>query len=418
MSRILSELLGAEEPFFSQTIKELETASDSEGIDIRLSTDIEQKISARARELGLDPKDINGRELYHGLQGLVAMHETFLAKAIGLDDPTDVDEAISKVKTKLDSLSLPRSAWVLKHSVARRLLKQMPPKKVMKQLGYRSIDSMLKRENISELYGALRFSESLQWQQRFIKTYKHLRPQDFESRDIEILTLSGKKWGNSSENFVRDKRVNITHLKELGVVIMLPLPVKHLQGACLALILLTLHYIDEIRSYSSLFKLNQVKPDFANLLIKTLIYDPSTAVTLLGKPIHWRVVRRHFGKSSSSPYPEIFEPHLQAEDLFWRRTEEILYRIEPALKFWEDMDYCGIYFNTRPVSFNLMDNVVNYCNNIEYGNQVIFHFQSSLWSELLTRYIGQKKLEEEVLKQIDNSLNKTNIMSMTEGLNL
>lgn len=49
------------------------------------------------------------------------------------------------------------------------MLKLTPPRKVMRQLGYRSIDSMLKRESIYELYVAMRFVESQEWLQAFTK---------------------------------------------------------------------------------------------------------------------------------------------------------------------------------------------------------------------------------------------------------
>jgi hypothetical protein len=156
MSRILSDLLGAKEPLFTQTLQELESASNSSGIDINLATEIDQKGQAKIRELGLDPSDTSSKELYHALQGLTARHDMFLSQIMGVDDPMNVEEVLSKVTNMINRLPLTRTAWVLKHAAARKLLKEMPPKKVMKQLGYRSVDSMLKRENIAELFGALR----------------------------------------------------------------------------------------------------------------------------------------------------------------------------------------------------------------------------------------------------------------------
>ena len=97
-------------------------------------------------------------------------------------------ETLTKIKAKVDKLDIPMTCWAIKHSVAKKLLKQTPPKKVMKLLGYRSVDSMLKRENIDELFGSLRFVESDQWLIMFVKTYKKLQPQDFETRKIKIRT--------------------------------------------------------------------------------------------------------------------------------------------------------------------------------------------------------------------------------------
>jgi hypothetical protein len=403
MSRVLSELLGAREPLFTQTIQELEQACDKPGVDIRLTAELDQSVQLKTRELGFDPSDSRGQEIYHGLQALTAVHDSFLAKACGITDPEYIEEVLHLIKAKVDNLDLPRSCWALKHSVARKLLKQMPPKKVMKHLGYRSVDSMLKREHIAELFSALRFAESAQWLERFIRSYKKLGPQDFESRDIELIVLAEAKWGSLAHEYVNHKRQNVTHLKELGVVALLPLPIKRLRGITLAVMLLTLHYIDEIRAYSAHFKLQQVKPNFATTLIKTLIYDPQNAVSLLGQPVHWRLVRKHFGRPEGTSYPEIFEPHVQLDDLRWQRSEETLYRIEPALKFWEKMDYVGVFQDGRAVSFNLMDNVVNYCNDVSYGEQVSYHLGNSIWNELTLRYMAEKNLEDAILSQLDTN---------------
>ena len=414
MSRILSELLEAKEPLFTQSIKQLEEASGSPGVDIRLSAEISSKVQHKLKELGLDHKDTTGKELYFGLQGIVKIHDGFLAKAIGATDPADVQELLPKILAKVRSLDMPKSCWVLKYSVAKKLLKDMPPKHVMKHLGYKSIDSMLKREKIAEIYGALRFGESHEWLERFIKGYKHLSSSDFEKRDIEITMMDAKKWGTMTQSFVEEKKHNITHLKELGVIYILPIPIRQMQGITITILPLLIHYINEIRLYSAYFKFQQVRPHFGGILVDTLISDPAHHAVMAGTHIHWRVLQRYYGRLKHNEHPEIFEPHVQSEDIHWRKAEEILYHIEPALKFWEDMDYVGQVYDGAPLSFNLMDNVLSYCNSLEYDERVTFHFRESLWNELMARYLGQENLEREVLKQLDNDVLEPELL-LTNG---
>lgn len=415
MSRYLSELLEAPEPVFSHAIRELEAASGDKGVDIRLSNELEQKAKLKSRELGLDPVDSTPKELYHSLQMLVAKHDNFLAKSMGVKDPADVEAILHRIQLMIDKLNFNRAAWVLKPAVARRLLKAQPPKRVMKQLGYRSVDSMLKRENIIELFVGARVTESPDWLNRLVKSYRRLEPSDFETRDIEILRLSNDKWGKATHDYVTSKRANVTHLKELGVVAILPLPLERLKGLTLTILLLVLHYIDEIRSYSTFFKLRQVKPDFAGTLVQTILHDPANAATVVGRPIHWRTVRRHFGRPEIH-HPDIFQPHLQAEDLSWSSSESTLYKLEPALKFWEGLEYTGTISKARPVSFNLLDNAISYCNDLDYTHQSIYHFQTNLWNELMARYLGEKPLEAVVLAQLEESLTEPGLLPLTEGI--
>ncbi|MDB5185878.1 MAG: hypothetical protein JWL85_401 [Candidatus Saccharibacteria bacterium] len=410
---MLSELLGASEPLFTISLEQLERGSANPSADVRLTAEIIGKTHMQMKALGLDPRDTTGKELYQALMNLTAKHDTFLANRLGGKDPEDVHEMLPLIKRMAERIDIPKDAWVLKHSVAKKLLKACPPKKVMKQLGYRSIDSMLKREPIDEIYGALRFAESPQWLENFLQKYKKLTPADFETRRIEIIHLDSKKWGATTESFVHKKRHNITHLKELGVILMLPMPMTRMRGITITALPLLLHYINEIRLYSAYFKMQQVNHKFGEILVDTLIADPSHHAVMAGQHIHWRVIQRYFGKLEKESHPEIFEPHVQPEDLHWRKAEEVLYRLEPALHFWHDMDYVGLSMDERPVSFNLMDMAVSYVNQLPYGSHAIYHFRESLWNEIFMRYMGQRALENQVLKQLDNEMIEPETMAFS-----
>jgi hypothetical protein len=418
MSKMISEMLGASEPLFSIAVQQLERASGHPSADVRLSAEIIGKIHLKTRELGLDPRDTTGRETYHALMHLVKKHDEFLAKRLGGTDPADVQDMLPRIKKTVEDLHIPKTAWVIKASVAKRLLKATPPKKVMKHLGYRSVDSLLKRENVAELYGALRFVESPEWLNMFVGKYKNLKPTDFESRPIEIIHLKPEKWAGVTQEFVNAKRHNTTHLKEMGVILMLPMPVNRMPGITITALPMLLHYINEIRLYSSFFKMQQVRHDFGDILVDTLIADPSHHAVMAGQHVHWRVIQRYFGKLENEHHPEIFEPHVQPEDLHWRKAEDILYRLEPALHFWKDMDYVGIMTDNKPVSFSLMDMAVSYVNNLSYENRAIYHFRESLWNEVFIRYMGQKSLENQVLKQLDNEMlePETIALSLRKGI--
>lgn len=411
MSKLLSELLDAKEPMFSHAIKQLELASGNQSADLRLTSEISGKIYMKAKELGLDPKDTTGRELYHALLELVKKHDAFLAHRMGVDDPEDVHAVIRELKAFIDDMELHRKVWVLKQSVAKRLLKACPPKAIMKHLGYKSVDSMIKREKVTELFAALRFAEDPKWLNKFLETYKKLKPSDFETRNLEIIVLDKDKWGGITEAFVHKKRHNLTHLKELGVIVLLPMPIDRMRGMVITVLPLLLHYYNEIRLYSAFFKMQQVKPKFGEILVETLIADPDSHAVMAGQNIHWRVIQRYFGKLENESHPEIFEPHVQPEDLHWRKAEEVLYKMEPALHFWYDLDYVGVMYDGRPVTFNLMDMAISYVNDLSYEQRAIYHFRESLWNEIFIRYMGQRTLERQILKQLDNEMISPELLS-------
>ncbi len=398
MCKNLAELIQAEQPLFSIMVEQLERASGRPSIDVRLLAEVIGKVHLKTRALGLDPHDTTGPELYHALQDLVAKHDSFMAKRLGAKND-DVEDVLSKVKPFVDNLAIPKSAWVMKYSAAKRLLKQTPPRQLMKHLHYRSVDSMLKRESICEVFGSMRFVESQAWQKSFMRKYSTLSPMDFETREIEIINLEGEKWHGIVEGFVKNGRNNIAHVKELGVVMILPLPVEHLPGISITTLTKVLHSINEIRLYSSYFKLQQVSNQFGARLWSALLNDPDH-VFVAGHKVHWRTMHGHFTKNSFVKHIELFEPHLQLEDLEWRKAEAVLYAIEPALYFWFDMDYVAAHRSSDSISFNLMDNALNYVNRLPYENRLAVHFNNSLINELMMRYIGEPPMENLIVKQL------------------
>ena len=385
-------------------LNQLEQSSGRPSVDVRLIADISTNIRQKIRELGLDPNDTTDKELYHALQNMTALHDEYLAKAIGTDSKAQLVDQLKAIQHAVITMPVPRSCWVIKHSVAKKLLKMLPPKNVMKQLGYKSIDSMLKRQPIAEVFTAIRFMESSAWQTRLVKSYRKLTPSDFETRNVEVLVLDREHWGDAADTFIYKQRHNITHLKEFGVIMILPIPVRKLKGVIITVLPLALHYLNEIRSYSAFFKMQQVRSDFGDILVRTILDDPKSNATIAGQAVHWRIIQRHFGKTSGQVRPESFEPHVQIEDLFWQKAEEVLYQLEPALKFWEGMDYSASRKSNLAVPLGLMDNAVSYCNKLPFGSHSNGHFKESLWNEIYARYIGQEALENAVMEHLNDEV--------------
>jgi hypothetical protein len=71
MPSMLQKLLGIDERLFEAGIKALEKSTGNAGIDVRLIADLIENGHKCMRQLGLDPADTEGRELYHSLMASV-----------------------------------------------------------------------------------------------------------------------------------------------------------------------------------------------------------------------------------------------------------------------------------------------------------------------------------------------------------
>ncbi|MCD8561628.1 TIGR00730 family Rossman fold protein [Candidatus Saccharibacteria bacterium] len=405
MAKFLSDLLDAEEPIFTQALRQLEEVSGRSGADTKLIGDITSMAHESMRALGLNPAAATGEEVYYALQSRVEADMKRLTGIIGATDSEDVRHLVPFMIEAANKVSFNRKVFVLKHDKAKELLRQMPPKQLMKKLGYDSVEAMFEGEDFDEIYTALRFSEGAEWLNEYNELFKHVTPADYEERDIRILQMDHNKYVDLATHFVQKKLHNVTHTKEMGTIVVVPMHARKMRGLVLKTLPLLLHYLNEVKLYSTFFKLQSKKPDFGKIVVETLIADPGTGSQMVGKRVHWRVIQRYLGRHKEDSIEKAaFEPHVQPEDLHWRRAEELLYEIDPELEFWKDRDYVGLNYDGFPVAFNLFDVSFAYSNKEEYDGRYAYHFRESLWNEIFVRYMGFKNLADQVLAQLDNDM--------------
>lgn len=407
MTRFLSEALGAVEPVFSRSLQQLEHAAGRPGADIRLTADIIQKTRVKIAELGLDPADTTGPELYSALMRRLENDEQTARQALGLADDAAPDSIVASVAQFLAKQDQPNNCFVVKASVAKKLLRKKPPKLAMKQLGYRSVDSMLKHESAAELYAAAVIAETNSWHRTFREQYVKLTPSDFETRKISLLHPTTKRWQQLAKDYVAKSKHNMLSFPELGSVVLLPLD-QAVDGLTIATVLLAAEAMNSIRAHSSYAKLQQVKPDFGKIIQKSSLEEPYTSAQLAGQPVPWRMIQRYYARFTDSYHPEIFEPHVQSEDLSWAPGEEALARLDAHLSFWQGTAMLGLVHEGAVVSCNALDVALGFCNHLPFIDRVAHFAQDNLWHELMMRYLHQENLEAAVHRQLAGELVEEN----------
>lgn len=407
MAKFLSDLLDAEEPVFTQAIHQLEDVSGRTGADVKLIGDITSMAHENIRQLGMNPAASTGEEVYYALLGRVESDIKRLVRIIGADvsRAEDVQYLVPFMIEAANKVKFNRKVFVLKREKAKDFLRQMPPVQLMKKLGYDDVEKMFAAEDFDEIYTALRFSEGAEWLTKYDELFKQVTPQDYEERDLRIIQMDHDKYVDLAEHFVQKKLHNVTHTKEMGTIVVVPMHARKMRGLALKTLPLLLHYMNEVKLYSTFFKLKSVQPNFGKTVVETLIADPGTGSQMAGKRVHWRVIQRYLGKHKEDAIDKVaFEPHVQPEDLHWRRAEDLLFEIDPELTFWKDRDYVGLNYDGFPVAFNLFDVSFAYSNKEPYEGRYAYHFRESLWNEIFVRYLGFKNLADQVLSQLDNDM--------------
>jgi hypothetical protein len=376
-------------------LRELEHASGRQSHDIRLTNEIHRLLQEKLAELQLDPHDTTGKELYAVLGERLKRDEELVSRAIqtqkaGTDDP------IAQVAATLRHLPIPKRSFALKTTVAKRMLKTLAPKKTMKTLGYRSLDSMLKHEPTASLYAAAWLLETEAWRKRLVSGYTKLEAKDFEVRDISFEHPTTARWQALSDTVVAQQRHHVLAFKELGAVVLLPLPSERPPLATLTSLVFGLHGLNEVHASGIYLQLHQVKGQFGRQVQAVVTESPIIASSLLDKAVPWSLAQRYFARYGQLLKTEIFEPHVQLGDIMWHPVESVLASIEPALAFWQNTAHLGLLHDGQPVSCNLTDSLLSHCNKLPYQKRLSHNMQESLWNELQLRYLNYDKLEQSI----------------------
>lgn len=398
MTRFLSESLQAKEPEFRLSLRGLETASGQPSHDIHLTNEISQAVKTKIKSLGLDPDNTTAEELFETLKERLKEDDKRLTKNLRTLAASKVSaeaDPIDGVKLALKSLSTTK-AYALKSSRLKSLLRSLSPKKTTKALGYRSVDSMLKRESPNLVAAAAWLSESPSWQKRLIDSYKKLTPSDFEDREVDLLYPKNSHW----QKIAASRPSNLISFNELGVIVFLPFKNHDLApGQLTSLAALALHQLNEIRATSAYLKLTQVKSGFGGRVAGVALDEPRLQSNFLGQALPFKLLQ-HYYKHMESTLKAELEPYLELEDMAYRSIERSLSLIEPNFNFWNDSSYLGLVDGHKPVSLNILDSALNLVNSRSFDKRLAHYYQDSLWHELLLRYFKHKPVNQAVIGEL------------------
>jgi len=370
----------------------------------------EATIRNRLDFLGLGRK-ITAKQIYDALISKIEADNDELFKV--LDSPSaSISSDWQRVLEIAQNISDKQKGLFLKQEKAVELLKNQPPQKILQVLNYKSVDELLEKENIFEIFSALRFVEGNEWlNENFFKQYESLKPDDFEKREIEVLALP-ERWVQIAQNFIKHKYHNISHLKELGIIYIIPLSLN-ISGETMRNFSLIFHYFNEVKFYSELFeKFAGDANSFAKNLISLLrgdAIDEHLPRPAPGKT-QWLIIQRYLAKDDENDW-RLFEPHINPEAMHWERAEkmlvkagEVLNNFSADLAFWQNFNWIGDYFGTEAgidvlVSFNLIDTAMSLVKEKELI-KYLYHHQEALWNKIFTEYFNEEKIEEMMKENI------------------
>ena len=399
MSRFLSEALGKDEPRYKQAIMGQERRSGHPSNDLRLTSKVIREVRSKVIELGLDPSDTTSEELYYALNHKLAAQEKQLNKYLrslvvkNVNAEANLSDGLIELVKMLDSKD---NNFALKCSVLKKQLKQNPPKKVMKLLGYRSVDSMLKLEPVQLVMLAINFYESEAYIVNFYQKHKKFTAADFETRRLKLLMPKSKKWQKVLDEIKSKTGLVLISDYETASIILLPINNQPTNGYLSVVIANLVSEISIIYSVSNYLKLHQVNKDFGQKLVGIIEREPYLDATAVGSKISFRAAQHKLKELDSSP-----SPHISLEEIEPVNLLANLGDLVEDFKFWQDTDFLAFVKAAQTTSLNLLDVALNLANNLPFSNRKLDHLRHSLTQELNKMYIDSDQVVDSLYQEDD-----------------
>ncbi len=391
----IHDILGIDSRGFRHALVVLEKTLGGASHDVRLLGDISAKLAAIIAGFGLDPRDTTPEELYAVLRRQVSHDNERLAKALGVEQPDNVRQAAPLIIRAMKKQYEGYECFAVKSSSLKKILKQVPPKQLMKAMHYRSIDSMLKHEQTSRIVVLARYTEDNDWSYKYAAAVADLSARDFEVRAIELMWLDKPELADALAGTLPRHHL-VLHAKEVGCIAVVPGKTKQIPSFLIRTIGLITHYIQEIMSASTYTKSMLGRSDFGQRLQQSLSDGQDSHITLAGYPLHWRAL---YGAVHRAKLQEMFPPHISEPD--WRQAtaNNYLSQYNSHITRWADNGYV-LMRHKNPVSCNVIDVAIDDSYKLEFGRHSLKFARRELEQELFSRYLSEPRVYNVILRRL------------------
>lgn len=408
MSSFLANLLSQDKNVFGKYISTLENSSGNLQFDVKLTSEIKLRTTYKIRALGLDPSNVTANELYYSLRNLVGVHDRFINKKLSIENHQDQMTTLNRIINFSIKSAGSNQCYAVKLTSLNKIFKNNPPKYLVKILGYRAYESMIKRQNSYMLLAACKMTENEEWHREFINQISKLNSTDFELRKLNISLVNDQKYEPIVKNYIGKKKTNVLVIPEIGRTFVLPLKQSKLEGFTILTFAQIIDSLKQILTFSVYASYHKFSSDFGALQSEYILNKDKEIFSISKYKINWQsvinlLIRRD---QKNINLDDTFSSDSDLSLFNADGIDKMIYQIEPALHFWFESDYLGLVINSKTVSFNLLDCSYNFVNHLDLKDSSSKYLRTAVESKIISSYSAQSLLEKQVLDQLeDGNLN-------------
>jgi hypothetical protein len=394
MSKLIAQLLQADQRGFSTVINRLEKMCLQPGVDTKLTADIITGSREKVRRLGLDVADSTKQELYYGLLAKAKSDDVVLRTKLLITNSTNQAIAAEKIAISTDKLLKKDLVICLVPSAVKRLLKAVPPKRTLRTLHFRSIDAVLKREDPYVLYALATILEDSSWHTQIHARMKRLDPREARESHVQVLSLP-VGWLDKLEKISFNSVIE--PVAEIGSVLILPAMPLLVPGTVLLTVCLVLQAAQRLAVESLPYRNRALSVGYEKLLPDIALGQLDELTAVHGLRPSWHAVFQLLAERGKE---ENIEFDFMLSDLEWQSTETKLASLSSELDFWINSHYLGYVADEKPISLHVVDVTASLVLNKKYEQRLHTHIKASLWNELQLRYLKQENIERAIVSQL------------------
>ena len=405
----IAKILRVSPELIADLDKKMSIISGQHGVidDIVKENDI--LVASVLSELGLS-KNSSADDVYKALMEYLLDMVKKLYEFLGKPDLAKLSHACGKLCDSVLKIFPPPKGLFIKKEKAIELLEKYTPQGLLEHFKYSNVNELIKKEGFASVFSSLRFTQTNEWMHKFFdEAYSNLNKDDFEEREVEVIVLDSK-WLVAADKFLEKKYHNVSHLKELGIIFVIPLKIDT-PGETLRLVTLLLHYLHEVPFYASLFKRFMGYEDFNNRFKSLLRGDVPSGQIMEGGKTVWRIIQRYLAKENEND-SRFFEPHVNPEAEHWYKAEGDMDRLSRMihekreglhLGYWVGLDFVGDFFKDkngqeRLISFDLIDLTMSLV--VEGRIKYLYHQEEALWNKIFSEYMGRETMNRLIEENI------------------
>jgi len=399
MTKYLNQALHQHHPVFNQNLKRLNQLAGNSVLDIQFTNQIENQLRHKVNQLDLDFDDSEPAEIYFALRHKMLQDERLFLKSTHQDEVNDYQDWIDGLVDYLNQLVAQfEPVLSIKSKWLKETITDLKPHHTLKSLGYRSYQSMIKREPIENIILSMQLNESKSLLTKFNNALNNLNFTDFDQSKIKIFNGTNLTPKNKTDNFI------IANFWR-GQIALVNLPLdKHYRPGLISLVIYqVMELVEKWLNLDYLLNNFKFRPDF----IKQ--YSDLS----LNLDFNLNLINKNWLKKTNQ-----FDDFLFQELNF---NQSLALRFEPAInqyghffEFWNQTNYLIAVIKNQLISFNLSDMALDCYLNYDYDFRNLEQATDNLKKKLVLSYFKKSQNKDYflTLMQINNQSYLNQMLSL------